>query len=95
MKEDSALDGATPVSGAVGEGAAVAAPHHPLGRRNDRLLLAAVAAYALLLSILMISRGISLTPDVVVVGFGFAAVLLGRGKLFLRDWVPPSSSRTS
>ena len=36
----------------------------------------------------MISRGISLTPDVVVVGFGLAALLLGRGKLFLRDWIP-------
>jgi hypothetical protein len=61
---------------------------HELGRRNDRLLLAAVIAYAVLLSILMISRGISVTPDVVVVSFGLAALLLGRGKLFLRDWIP-------
>jgi hypothetical protein len=36
----------------------------------------------------MIARGISLTPDVVVVGFGLAALILGRGKLFLRDWIP-------
>jgi hypothetical protein len=61
---------------------------HELGRRNDRLLLGAVIAYAVLLSILMISRGISVTPDVVVVSFGLAALLLGRGKLFLRDWIP-------
>jgi hypothetical protein len=63
-------------------------PHSHLGRRNDRLLLGAVIAYAVLLSILMISRGISVTPDVVVVSFGLAALLLGRGKLFLRDWIP-------
>ena len=36
----------------------------------------------------MIARGISVTPDVVVAGFGLAALLLGRGKLFLRDWIP-------
>jgi hypothetical protein len=92
VKEDSALDRAIPVPDAVGgetgEAVAAAAPHQHLGRRNDRLMLVGVAAYAVLLSILMISRGISVTPDVVVVGFGFAAVLLGRGKLFLRDWIP-------
>ena len=91
MSEDAALDPAIPapgsVSGEIGEGPA-APVHAHLGRRNDRLLLAAVVAYAVLLSILMISRGISVTPDVVVVCFGFAAVLLGRGKLFLRDWIP-------
>ena len=74
--------------GAAGEGVATAKPHAHLGRRNDRLLLLAVAAYAILLSFLMIARGISVTPDVVVVGFGLAAILLGRGRLFLRDWIP-------
>ncbi len=62
--------------------------HAHLGRRNDRLLLAAIAAYAVILSVLMISRGISVTPDVVVVAFGLAAIILGRGRLFLRDWIP-------
>jgi hypothetical protein len=70
------------------EEVAVSKPHAHLGRRNDRLLLLAVAAYAVLLSFLMIARGISVTPDVVVVGFGLAAILLGRGRLFLRDWIP-------
>lgn len=83
MSEEAALGGA--VEG-IDEGAAP--PHAHLGRRNDRLLLAAVAGYAVLLSILMISRGISVTPDVIVVTFGLAALLLGRGKLFLRDWIP-------
>ncbi len=59
-----------------------------LGARNDRLLLAAVAAYVVLLSVLMIARGISVTPDVVLVALGLAALILGRGRLFLRDWIP-------
>jgi hypothetical protein len=92
VTEEGAATGAVPVAVTVGEVATEAAvaggPHAHLGRRNDRLLLAAVASYAVLLSILMIARGISVTPDVVVVGFGLAALLLGRGRLFLRDWIP-------
>jgi hypothetical protein len=59
-----------------------------LGRRNDRLLIGLVAGYIALLSTLMIVRGVSLTPDVLLFGLGLAAVLLGRGRLFLRDWIP-------
>ena len=59
-----------------------------LGRRNDRLLLVAVASYAALLCILTIARGVSVTPDVVVLGLGLAALILGRGRLFFRDWSP-------
>jgi membrane-associated phospholipid phosphatase len=75
-----------PVTGVEPE--AVGQPHGHLGRRNDRLLLIGILAYVILLSFLMIARGISLTPDVVVVGFGLAAIILGRGRLFLRDWIP-------
>ena len=95
MNEDAALGPVLPVAdagpGATDEaGAAVAAtpPHAHLGRRNDRLLLGAITAYAVLLSVLMIWRGIAVTPDLIVVGFGLAALILGRGKLFLRDWIP-------
>ncbi len=92
MRQDAAAGGAIPAGAAPAEAAGEVSgdglPHAHLGRRNDRLLLLAVAAYAVLLSILMIARGISVTPDVVVVGFGLAALLLGRGKLFLRDWIP-------
>ncbi len=81
--------GATARPASEGAGTDMPAPAHThLGRRNDRLLLAAVAAYAILLSFLMIARGISVTPDVIVVAFGLAAILLGRGRLFLRDWIP-------
>jgi hypothetical protein len=59
-----------------------------LGRRNDRLLLALVAGYIALLSALMIARGVSITPDVLLVALGLAAVLVGRGRLFVRDWIP-------
>jgi hypothetical protein len=80
----------TKVTTAGGDEAdSTAVPHHAhLTRRNDRLLLGAVMVYAILLSLLMIARGISLTPDVVLVGFGLAAIILGRGRLFLRDWIP-------
>jgi hypothetical protein len=92
VKEEAALDAAIPAPLAAGGqpvAPGTAAPHHAhLGRRNDRLLLVGVVAYAILLSLLMIARGISLTPDVVVVGFGLAAIILGRGRLFLRDWIP-------
>src|SRR5438046_9114228 len=63
-------------------------PDLELGRRNDRILLIAIGGYTLLLSALMIARGVSITPDVLLVAFGLAAVLLGRGRLFLRDWIP-------
>ncbi len=92
MSEEAALDRAAlpqESTGAIVDGEDNdGKPHTHLGRRNDRLLLVALAAYAVLLSVLMISRGISVTPDVVVVSFGLAALLLGRGKLFLRDWIP-------
>ncbi len=91
MNEETAPGSAVVVPGAPGEAgpeSAAIEPHDHLGRRNDRLLLVGLAAYAILLSFLMISRGISVTPDVVVAGFALAALILGRGKLFLRDWIP-------
>jgi hypothetical protein len=59
-----------------------------LGVRNSRLLLGGVIAYAVVVSGLMIVRGVAVTPDVLLVAFGLVAILLGRGRLFLRDWVP-------
>ena len=84
--------GAGAATGVANAGAA-APPFAPdvqqaLSRRNSRLLLAGVAAYVALLSALMILRGIAVTPDVLLLSLGLAAVVLGRGRLFLRDWVP-------
>src|ERR1035437_1674495 len=36
----------------------------------------------------MIVTGVSITPDILLVAQGLAALDLGRGRLFLRDWIP-------
>ena len=50
--------------------------------------MAGVVAYAAFVVVLMVVGGVAITPDVLAVAFGLAAVLLGRGRLFLRDWIP-------
>jgi hypothetical protein len=65
-----------------------AAPLRRLSARNERLLLGGVGLYVALLSALMIARGVAITPDVLLLGLGLAAAVLGRGRLFLRDWIP-------
>ena len=59
-----------------------------LRKRNERLMIVGVVAYAIFVVGLMIVRGVEVTPDVMAVAFLLAAVVLGRGRLFLRDWVP-------
>lgn len=59
-----------------------------LGLRNERLLMIALGVYVVLVIGLMFERGVGLTPDVLAVAFGLSAVVLGRGRLFLRDWIP-------
>jgi hypothetical protein len=66
----------------------MAADHSGLHRRNDRILLLSIAGYVILLSGLMIASGVSVTPDVMLLALGLAAVILGRARLFIRDWVP-------
>ena len=51
-------------------------------------MVGGVLAYAALVVVLMVVTGVAITPDVMAVGFGLAAILLGRGRLFLRDWLP-------
>ena len=69
-------------------GAGSGGPNADLHRRNDRLLLVTIAGYVIVLSGLMIVSGVSITPDVMLVALGLAAIILGRGRLFIRDWVP-------
>ncbi len=90
--DDQPGDGSAGLAG-PGEaaGAAVAtrgAAAPELHRRNDRILLASIGAYVVVLSALMIASGVSITPDVMLVALGLAAAMLGRGRLFIRDWVP-------
>lgn len=56
--------------------------------RNERLLMVALLGYVVLVVVLMFERGVGLTPDVLAVAFGLSAIVLGRGRLFLRDWIP-------
>ncbi len=80
----------TPGVAGSGEGTSEspADPNADLHRRNDRLLLLTIAGYVIVLSLLMVVSGVSITPDVMLVALGLAAVILGRGRLFIRDWVP-------
>jgi membrane-associated phospholipid phosphatase len=61
---------------------------HALRRRNDQLLVAGILGYAALVVVLMLVGGVAITPDLLAVAFGLAAVMLGRGRMFLRDWLP-------
>ena len=65
-----------------------AQPESDLRLRNERWLLVAVLAYAALVVTLMVLGGLSITPDVLAVAMLLVAVLLGRTRLFLRDWLP-------
>jgi hypothetical protein len=60
----------------------------PPGQRNERMLIAGVLLYSAFILVLMVLRGVEVTPDVMAVAFGLGAVILGRGRLFLRDWIP-------
>jgi hypothetical protein len=84
------VSGATLPPGAPEAAIAVppAAEDTGLHRRNDRILLLSIAAYVIVLSGLMIASGVSITPDVMLIALGLAAIILGRGRLFIHDWVP-------
>jgi len=59
-----------------------------LRSRNERWLVWGVLGYAVLVVVLMYAGGVNITPDVLLVAFLLVAVLLGRTRLFLRDWLP-------
>jgi PAP2 superfamily len=61
---------------------------HEARRRTERWLIVAVAGYAALVAVLMFAGGLRITPDVLVVALALVAVILGRTRLFLRDWIP-------
>lgn len=59
-----------------------------LTRRTERWLLFAVGGYSSIVVVLMLATGLRITPDVLFVALVLVAVILGRGRLFLRDWLP-------
>lgn len=66
--------------------ATASAPDH--GDALGRMALLAVVAYMLFLLYLLIAAGLWPTLDLVIVGIALLALLLGRARLFLRDWIP-------
>jgi membrane-associated phospholipid phosphatase len=57
-----------------------------MGRQN--LVTPLLVGYLALVVILMLSRNVSISPDRFFVFLLFAAVIVGRLKTFLRDWLP-------
>jgi len=73
----------------VSEGTSTSPPEEAaLTRRTERWLLVLVGGYAAIVVALMFAGGLRITPDVLAVALGLVAVLLGRTRLFLRDWLP-------
>ena len=63
-------------------------PARDEGEAFNRLALIALAVYMAVLLYLMIVAGLWPTFDLVIVGIALLALILGRGRLFLRDWIP-------
>ena len=57
-----------------------------MGRQNIITFL--LIAYLTVIVILMLSRNVSITPDRLFIFLLFAALIIGRLRSFLRDWVP-------
>lgn len=57
-------------------------------RAMTRLMTVVVIGWLALIVILIFVHHAVMTPDVFLVISGLAALLLGRGKLFIRDWLP-------
>lgn len=55
---------------------------------KQRLLTFILSLYLLVIIVFMLIRNLSITPDRIFVILLFAAVILGRTKSFLRDWIP-------
>ncbi len=61
---------------------------HTERRRVSRVMAVILVGYALVIIGLMVIRGAYMSPDLFVVFAGVIAVVLGRTRLFLRDWLP-------
>lgn len=58
------------------------------GRHLSRAMAALLTGYVGLVVVLMVVRGAYLSPDLFVVFASVVAVMLGRTRLFFRDWLP-------
>ena len=57
-------------------------------QKNHKLISVLLIAYLIIIVGFMLIRNMSLTPDRIFVILLFGAIIVGRGKTFLRDWIP-------
>ena len=57
-------------------------------RRLSRAMIWLLCGYVALVLVLMVARGAYMSPDLFIVFALVIAVVLGRTRLFLRDWLP-------
>ncbi|MDP9468350.1 MAG: phosphatase PAP2 family protein [Chloroflexota bacterium] len=62
--------------------------HAPHGRSLNRFTTVVLIAYLLFIVALMVLRRATLSAEVFVVFASVVAVMLGRGRAFVRDWAP-------
>lgn len=58
------------------------------GRRLSRVMVGILVAYVAFILVLMVVRGAYMSPDLFVVLALVVVVVMGRTRLFLRDWLP-------
>lgn len=81
------MEPSTPADLVVGDKQARDAPDQD-GRRLSRAMVGILVAYVAFILVLMAVRGAYMSPDLFVVLALVVAVILGRTRLFLRDWLP-------
>jgi membrane-associated phospholipid phosphatase len=60
-----------------------------IGSRGlNRAMTVILVGYLLMVVLIMVVRQVTPTPDIFVIFASIVAVIFGRGKAFLRDWVP-------
>jgi hypothetical protein len=76
-------------SGEIPQDTATAADQHSSDRRRlSRTMIWLLCGYVALVLVLMVARGAYMSPDLFIVLALVIAVVLGRTRLFLRDWLP-------
>jgi membrane-associated phospholipid phosphatase len=58
------------------------------GRRLSRVMVAILVVYVAFILVLMVVRGAYMSPDLFIVLALVIVVVMGRTRLFLRDWLP-------
>ena len=72
----------------VAPGEEVVDQHSTDRRRLSRAMIWLLCGYVALVLVLMVARGAYMSPDLFIVLALVIAVVLGRTRLFLRDWLP-------